>query len=243
MKRHEADGLSWLSFELLDEAGVKNGVILKPHNMAYERASDQQEVLANFGKVKQQFGLKTLQWARQRHSDVVAFIQDEDEPPLADALMTQQESLGLLMTHADCQIALFYDPLHRAIASAHAGWRGNVKQLYSKTIQQMVERFGSRPVEILAVLSPSLGIEKAEFVHYKDEWPQAYWKYKNEKGCFDLWQIAEDELLENGLLASHVQIARQCTYSHPDDFFSYRLAVHNGHRGPVTATNATFISL
>lgn len=243
MKRHETEGLSWLSFDLLDEAGVKNGVILRPHNMAFEKAHDPQEVLVNFSKVRQQFGLQALQWARQRHGDAVAFIEDEQEPPLVDALITQKKSLGLLMTHADCQIALFYDSIHKVIASAHAGWRGNVKRLYSKTLQQMAKKFGSRPEEILAVLSPSLGTEKAEFVNYEQEWPQEYWKYKNERLCFDLWQIAEDELLENGLLASHIQIARQCTYNHPEDFFSYRLAVHSGHKGPAVATNATFISL
>lgn len=242
MKLHEQEGLRFLSFELLDEAGLCNAVTLSPLNMAFEKAPDQEEVLRNFKTVQQHFGLTDLAYTRQRHGDQITEIRKRTPIPTGDALMTEESSLGLLLSHADCQIACFYDPIKKVIASAHAGWRGNVKQLYTKTISALRQRYGSFPANLLAAVSPSLGPAHSEFVNWQAEWPEALWRYRLGT-YFDLWQMAEDELLEAGLLPHHIQIARLCTYSDPDKFFSYRRAVHQGLQGATPVCNATLIAM
>ena len=44
-----------------------------------------------------------------------------------DAIMTQERSLCIGVSTADCIPVLLYDAKHDAIAAVHAGWRGTVK--------------------------------------------------------------------------------------------------------------------
>lgn len=240
---HNEEEFSWLSFELLDEAGLCNAVTLCPLNLAFEKPTDQEEVMRNIERVRRRFTLDKIKIARQVHSDTIIAMDKSSPIPDADALMTTERSLGLLLSHADCQIACFYDPVKRIIASAHAGWRGNVKRLYTKTLALMKERYGCNLANILAAVSPSLGPTRSEFIHFEKEWPPSFWSYKRNDCSFDLWQMAEDELRASGLLPHHIQIARLCTYDNPDKFYSYRRAVHSGIQGPVTACNATLLAL
>ncbi|MCX6994850.1 MAG: peptidoglycan editing factor PgeF [Chlamydiae bacterium] len=243
MQLHKEGSLRWLSFELLDDAGLINAVILKPFNMAIEKAYDLAEIRQNFEIVKQQFNLEKIYYASQIHTDTI-FSVDKNSPILeCDALMTQEKGLGLLMMHADCQIACFYDPVKKVVATAHAGWRGNIKRLYTKTISRMKEKFQSHPCDILVAISPSLGPQFSEFCSWAKEWPPEFWHHIKEPFHIDLWEIAQEELLSAGILSHHLQIARICTYENKDDFFSFRRKVHE--QGPciVRETGATFISL
>ena len=225
MRLHKEGALRWLSFELLDDAGLMNAVILKPFNMAIEKAHNVEEVGRNFEVVRQQFELEKIAYAFQRHGDKI-FSVDKNSPIFeGDALMTQEKHLGLLMMHADCQIACFYDPVKKVAATVHAGWKGNVKRLYIKTIKQMQEKFQSSPSNILVAISPSLGPSCSEFRSWSKEWPPEFWHYLQEPCHMDLWQLAEDELRSAGILSHHMQIARLCTYENREDFFSFRCLV------------------
>lgn len=242
MNYHEEEGFSWLSFELLDEAGLINAVTLKPLNMGFMKADDQAEVLKNFETVKNRFGLTKLSWSDQRHEDNIVLAGDQILE--ADGLFSQEKGRGLLMTHADCQIGCFFDPVTKAVAAVHAGWRGNVKRLYIQMVSKMKKEFGSRPENILAAISPSLGPRKAQFLHWKNEFPEHLHPYRQEEALFDLWSLAEEELLEAGLLPTHIQIAKLCTYELDEQFYSYRRGVHQGAtKGVVPACNATLVAL
>ena len=127
-----------------------------------------------------------------------------------------------MIKHADCQAAIFYDPEHRAIANVHCGWRGNVQNIYRETVREMRRHFASRPENILVAISPSLGPEKAEFINFKKELPEAFLPYQVKPTYFDLWAISRMQLESEGILSHHIQIASICTYSHPEDYFSFR---------------------
>jgi YfiH family protein len=51
---------------------------------------------------------------------------------------------------------LLIDPRKRAVAAAHAGWRGALTRLVEKTVGEMRREFGSRPRDILAAVGPSI---------------------------------------------------------------------------------------
>lgn len=243
MQFHEDGPLRWLSFELLDEAGLVNAVILKPFNMAFDKGQDKEAILSNLETVRRKFKLERLSYTKQVHGDEVAIVSKGSPLAACDALVTQESDHGLLMSHADCQIACFYDPIQKVVATAHAGWRGNVKRLYTKTISHMKEKFQSHPANILVAISPSLGPHYSEFRSWAEEWPPEFWHYLQEPCHLDLWQIAEDELMENGILPEHMQIARLCTYENKDDFFSFRRQVHEGGPRIAHETGATLIGM
>jgi hypothetical protein len=189
--------------------------------------------------VQQNWGISrpiTFHYSYIVHGTASALVE-ENTPEWVDRkvdiLLTNVPYKGLMMSHADCQAAVLYDPLHHALAVVHCGWRGNVQNVYGKAVNDMKETFGSNPHELVAVVSPSLGPSHAEFVNYAEELPRSFWEYQVKPLYFDLWAIAAMQLQEAGLKRERIEVARICTYEHIGDYYSYR-------RDKVTGRNATF---
>lgn len=84
--------------------------------------------------------VKSLHWVSQVHGK---HIYDVDatalgmEPMPADAIISQQQGLGLAIMTADCVPIVLYQPASGRIAAIHAGWQG----LACGVIQATVQRF------------------------------------------------------------------------------------------------------
>ena len=94
----------------------------------------------------------------------------------ADALITDEKDLPLAVFSADCGIIRLYDPVHPALGSIHAGWRGCAGGIVEKTVREL--ELGDTPGEaeifrarsevrlrsgtVLAVLYVSLDGERFE---------------------------------------------------------------------------------
>jgi len=78
--------------------------------------------------------------------------------PEGDALLTDQAGILLAVRTADCLPLLMVDPIHRAIAAVHAGWRGALGRIIEKAVGEMRRRFDSAPLSLLAVLGPSIRV-------------------------------------------------------------------------------------
>lgn len=181
---------------------------------------------------------KKYTWGRATHGKEIAHVttQSHQEAIGMDGLITSTPGLTLMMKHADCQIALIYDPKQHAAANIHSGWRGSVANIYKEAIQSMQRAFGSNPSNLLVCISPSLGPEAAEFIHYRTELPEEFWQFQVRPTYFDFWSIAEFQLQAAGILPHHIEIARLCTYANPHDYFSYR-------RDKTTGRHAACITL
>ena len=186
---------------------------------------------------------KNLEIARERlhfeeHSAMIQthgkeiFVADSTEKPEADGLITQRPGLALLVLHADCQAAIFYDPIHHALANIHCGWRGNVQNIYGATVEKMHKLYGSQPSDLLVAISPSLGPEASEFKHFRDEFPKELWQFQS-KNMFNLWELSRWQLCQAGVLDKNIEIAGICTYAHPEDYFSYRREKRSGRHATI----------
>jgi YfiH family protein len=94
----------------------------------------------------------------QIHSDVVRSF--ESAPPKqckGDASVTNRPGLLLGVRTADCAPVLLVDPKKRVVAAIHAGWRGTLARIVTKTIGQMQMEFGCRPQDLLAAIGPTIG--------------------------------------------------------------------------------------
>lgn len=240
MYREKQDTLEWLEFDLLRGIPrVQHAVFLRHGgfssapfdslNTSFSVGDSDEHVASNIKKIKtllqrQVPGWNSLVFGKGIHQTSIALV-GADSPthiPDVDGVMTATPGVSLLMTHADCQVALFYDPVNHAAACVHAGWRGNILRMYKEAIKHMKQNFGSKPENILVCISPSLGPEKGEFINYKTEWPEEFWCFQHRPTFFDLWAIAESELRGAGILLHHIEIAKICTWSKPQDFFSFR---------------------
>ncbi|HEY2810773.1 MAG TPA: peptidoglycan editing factor PgeF [Rhabdochlamydiaceae bacterium] len=248
MIRKKEKGIQWLEFELFADVNcLTHGVFLRHggvSNGAYAsldaggRGGDPQAAEENRARICHILGISDYACAYQVHgSSLVCVEEPQKEIPNCDGMMTQKEKIALLVRHADCQAALFFDPKCKAIANVHCGWRGNVQNIYAEAVLQMQKQFGSLPENILVGISPSLGPQRSEFINYAQELPESFLPYQIKPTYFDLWAIARMQLEEVGILPHHIEIASLCTYEHPEDFFSYRRDQR------ITGNHATVITL
>lgn len=248
MKLKKNGAIRWLEFEQLQEfPEVVHGVFLRHGGRSKEpfaslnaggsTGDDPIIVEQNRQLILNCLGLKELISSKQSHG-----IHIEEVPSISkiidegcDGLVTKQRGLGLMIKHADCQAALFYDPNQKVIANVHCGWRGNVQNIYEKTIVFLQTRMGCNPANILVCISPSLGPQAAQFLNHAQELPEAFSPFQHKPNYFDFWSIARFQLEQAGILPKHIEIAEMCTYSQSEDFFSYRREKKTGRHATIVA--------
>ena len=99
--------------------------------------------------------------AHQVHSDHVAVVTSpavtRDDLQGTDAIVTTLPGLAVAARTADCIPVLMYDPVGRAVAAVHAGWKGTVLKIVSKALRVMKAHAGTAAGDIRAVIGPGIG--------------------------------------------------------------------------------------
>lgn len=245
MQLKEKMGLYYWEFELLRKhktishgsflklGGVSQGVF-SSLNVSLDVGDDPSSVKVNCDKIKQVLNLSGLCIGKQEHGVKIVEVNENSSLFCGDAFITQTKGVGLLIKHADCQAALFYDPALSIIAAVHAGWRGSVQKIYTQVINYLKIKLNVDPKNLLVCISPSLGPEKAEFVNFRNELPEPFWSFQIKPNYFDFWSISEQELLEAGVREENIEIAKVCTVSN-EEYFSYRREKKTGRLASVIA--------
>lgn len=172
----------------------------------------------------------------QAHGDKVLRLDGSNRLPNGgslgegDGLITSETGAPLMILVADCLPILYYDPIHKAIGLAHAGWRGTVSHVAPKTILAMGEAYGTRPEEVRAVLGPCIGpccYEVGEDVHgeFTRIFPwgeQVFQKTFQANWKLDLAESNARQLLEIGLKEENLIRSGLCTIQHNSLFYSHR---------------------
>lgn len=246
MLRNKKEDIEWLEFELFADIPWLSHAIFLRHggvsvgpyaSLDIKGGGNALEARENCLRMQKIMGISLVAIADQVHGSAIAHVTpNEEKMGPCDALITKHNAIGLLIKHADCQAAIFVDVQQRVVANVHCGWRGNVANIYAKVIYEMGKQYGSRAENILVGISPSLGPNASEFIHYRTELPESFWPYQIKPMYFNLWEIARMQLERAGILPHHIQIASQCTYAHPEDFFSYR-------RDKITGSHATIVAI
>ena len=148
----------------------------------------------------------------------------------ADALVTNEPGLNLMVFSADCIILLLHDPVTRSIGAVHAGWRGTALDLPAKTVAEMGRLFGARPGDIRVAIGAGIGPCCFE-TH--DDVPDAmiasfggsvkgYISPLGEKWAVDLKGINGWRLREAGVLPDRIDVCPLCTACRGDLYWSHR---------------------
>lgn len=238
-----------LIFPTLSGPGLTHGVFTRHGgvstapfttlNVSLHVGDTRERVLANRALIKQVLGSDMLVTCRQVHGDGILHIKGPLTADLEvdgyDALITATPGVLLMIQQADCQAVLLFDPNGPAIGAAHVGWRGSVAEILPKTVTAMQHAFGTRPQDLIAVVSPSLGPCCAEFENFHEELPLNYHSYQVRPNYFDFWAISHDQLVDRGVAENHITLAGICTRCSLD-FFSYR-------RNHITGRFASVIGL
>jgi YfiH family protein len=155
--------------------------------------------------------------------------------PEADAIISNDPSVALVVRVADCAPILIADRRTRAVAAVHAGWRSTMQRIVIAAVEAMQSAYDARPADLVAAIGPSLGTccgEMGEEVVEAfrgaghDDAAIAAWFHRapGRRPHFDLWRANRDQLRQAGLPADAVHSSGLCTRTHREWFHSYRAA-------------------
>ncbi len=199
-------------------------------NVSFGVGDMPQNVTENRQLIQNYFGITTLISARQVHGAQVAVItepQGSCEIDGFDAIICSVPDIGIMIQQADCQAILLYDPKHRVVAGIHSGWQSSVANIIQTTIRTMTLTFGTRPINLLAGISPSLGPCCAEFVNFKTEFPEEMQQFQTSRNHFDFWKMSTQQLITAGVQKNNISVNGTCSKC-SKNFFSYRRTKQTG---------------
>ena len=154
-----------------------------------------------------------------------------------DAMITNLPGIAIGVRTADCIPVLLYDPVKKAAAAIHSGWRGTVSKIISKTVAKMQTIYASQPSDLLAVIGPGICMDcfqVGEDVALKFKEAgfdiNSVWAFQGPKTGngmegghhIDLKQACRQTLLESGLKTENSQISDFCTYEDNHLLYSAR---------------------
>ena len=175
---------------------------------------------------------RSLTCAKQVHGTNVVYVTEANKGSgaldydssisEADGFLTDKKNLPIAILTADCLSVFVYDPARPAVGILHAGWRGTEKNICSKGIMLMQDKFGSRPDELLIGFGPSIRACCCKMENdFKSNFPFGLIN-RNGSVYMDIALINTRQLVSCGVKQSNIFDPKLCTSSENKDFFSFR---------------------
>jgi YfiH family protein len=169
-------------------------------------------------------------WLRQVHGRrVLRLPAAAGESLEADACISTEPGVACVIQVADCLPVLLAAKDGRAVAAAHAGWRGLAGGVLDATVDALAAAAGCAPAEIEAWLGPCIGPRQFEVgedvlagfgVDARDGPPRFTPGARPGRWLADLAGLASDRL--GALGVGSVSGGAWCTVEDGSRFFSYR---------------------
>ena len=155
--------------------------------------------------------------------------------PEADAIISDDPSLALVVRVADCAPILLGDRRLGVAAAVHAGWRSTMQRIAGEAVRALNEAYGAKPDDLVAAVGPSLGPccgEMGEEVveafrregHTEASIERWFVRQPGQRPHFDLWRANRDQLEAAGVPPESIHLSGLCSRTHPDVVHSYRAA-------------------
>lgn len=230
--------------------GVSTGVF-SSLNLGVNLGDKPDSVYKNFDVLTVALGTKKerLVFSRQVHGNRVRTVGEKDFlgnvlSPIAheaDALVTAQPNVPLLVFVADCIPILLWDSKTGAVGAVHAGWRSTVQDIVGHAIAKLCA-LRSDPRNIRAAIGPGIGfccfetgpdVAGAVCGLLGDSAKSCMGAGQAGKYKIDLKAVNRLLLIRSGVPADQINVATQCTMCMPDLFWSHRAT--GGVRGSQAA--------
>jgi YfiH family protein len=214
-------------------------------NLGMSVGDDPAAVQENRQRFFGQFGIELQRQVvrvKQVHGDRVLTVDEPltrrpgfpgslvDEPAEHDAMVSNVAGLALTVSTADCVPILVHDPVRRAVAAIHAGWRGTAERIAPKAVEVMARRYGTRPADVQVAIGPAIGrccyqVDRPAFERLVACTPSADRHLEpdgTEHWRADLPGLNRAMLEETGIPASQIEDLTLCTACRKEQFFSHR---------------------
>ena len=160
--------------------------------------------------------------------------------PDGDALISNEPATVAAVQVADCVPLLMADVRSGAVAAVHAGWRGTLARVAATAVHTMAREFGTRSVDVIAALGPSIGpccydvgeeVVGAFLAAGASDEQMARWFVRSGAVVrLDLWAVNRDQLRDSGVASERIHLCRLCTKTHSQIFDSVRADGPNAGR-------------
>ncbi len=262
--------LEYIQFKVLNNYNVKHCITLRYGGVSKNEKSSLNfrtrgtdsinNVLKNLDIIRKELDFNNVYKANQDHTDKVIVIDNNNKEMYrfenlntqkVDGYIVKDKNIATLVTTADCNPIIIYDPVNKIVANVHAGWKGVINRIYINAIEKMKEEFGTKVEDIIVCIGPS--IRKCCFTSEEESFKEKFtsvFNYENEyltleknsnKFHIDLIKILNTELSKVGVDSKNIHVADICTRCNTEDFFSYRYCCQTGKSD--YGTMATIVEL
>jgi len=265
LKINQTGEIVYLTYPILEEqkwlshcfstriGGVSEGIYASM-NFREDAEDKEENVRENYRRMARVLGADVNRFVRSRlvHGKQVHLVTPKDYGEGVvrathlegyDGLMTNQPGVTLVATFADCVPLYFADPVHKAIALSHSGWRGTVAKIGKETVRAMQETFQTEPKELIACIGPCIckdcyEVGEEVFTAFREAFGERESReilFRNKRGKYqlDLRKANKAVFLEAGILAENIVVGDLCTCCNQEYLFSHRAT--QGQRGNLAA--------
>ncbi len=242
----------------LKKGGVSNG-IYSTLNFRMLGNDSKENVFKNTDIVRKELNLGKVYKAVQAHTDNILVLDNNNKEKYEieklndeeyDSYITKEKGISTVITTADCNPIIIYDPIKNVVANVHSGWKGTIKQIYLKTIKMMNSKFGCDYKDIIICVGPSIGkccfcssdLEfKKQFTDIWKEEDEYITNKENNEFYIDLAYVIKKDLINLGIKEDNIVFSDICTVCNCDVCFSYR--VFKKENASDYATMGSFVEL
>lgn len=203
--------------------------------------------IAEFFKIREHLDAPEsfLAFGEQQHTSHIGVVSSEIVQANADtgywrfsqtdAVVSPLKNVTVAIQTADCAPVFLFDPIKETIALAHAGWKGTLGRIVSKTVTKMME-LGSEPRNIVAWVGPMAGgccyeVSEELVERFKNEFVDLPDETIRRGRHLDLVDINCQQLARSGLRRGNIHRSNMCTIHNSATFYSYR--ADNGTNGRI----------
>lgn len=192
-------------------------------------APTRDEILRRLGRISESPYMPV-----QKHTATVLEVRPETPPGrVADAVFTRDPNRFIGVVVADCVPILILDPVQKAVAAVHAGWRGTAGGILADTIDRMMSVYGSRPADLRVSVGPSIrsccynvGVEVADAVSAASASPgkpiEEFAHQREGKLYLDLAGANRYQAIRRGVPPERIEVVEACTCCQAERFHSFR---------------------
>ena len=177
---------------------------------------------------------KNLVVLDQIHSTNLEFIRPQSNEDFlkiedTDGVITDQKNAVLAVRTADCLPIIFCDKKQGLIGVSHQGWRGSLKQMVVKMVNEMIGA-GAKKENIQVAIGPGIGqccydVDEDRYFQFLDElekYSDKIFKVIKGKRHLNLLLLNYLLLVDNGVKKENIDYFPFCTYCDNSRFFSFR---------------------
>jgi len=186
---------------------------------------------------------RAVAMVRQLHGRDVAVVRQGSSVggprPEADVQISDSADVAIAVRAADCVPLLMADRTRGVVSAVHAGWRGTAARAAVAAVEAMAREFGTRPVDLVAAIGPSIGaccyevgtdlVDAFAAAGHERYLIDRWFRLRPQRGSrqrapltLDVAGANVDQLILAGVPAEQIYSSRLCTAMHLDVFTSYR---------------------